>query len=81
MHSVTSFLDFQILELIHFQKNFQGRARQSQGGVNAPPRPPERNPASNINFIKAMTYNQVHYFQVDHLADFTQNGHTKIPVG
>ena len=23
-----------------------------------------------------MTYNQVHYFRVNHLADFTQNGHT-----
>ena len=28
-----------------------------------------------------MTYNQVHYFRVNHLADSTQNGHTKIPVG
>ena len=28
-----------------------------------------------------MTYNQVHYFRVNHLADFTQNGHTKTPVG
>ena len=26
--------------------------------------------------IAAMTYNQVHYFWVNHLADFTQNGHT-----
>jgi len=33
---IHSFLDFQILELIHFQKNFQGGARQSQGGANAP---------------------------------------------
>jgi len=32
-------------------------------------------------YLAAMTYNQVHYFQVNHLADFTQNGHTKIPVG
>ena len=32
-------------------------------------------------YLAAMTYNQVYYFQVDHLADFTQNGHTKIPVG
>ena len=31
--------------------------------------------------LTAMTYNQVHYFRVNHLADFTQNGHTKIPVG
>ena len=31
--------------------------------------------------LAAMTYNQVHYFRVNHLADFTQNGHTKIPVG
>ena len=30
--------------------------------------------------LAAMTYNQVHYFWVNHLADFTQNGHTKIPV-
>ena len=28
-----------------------------------------------------MTYNQVHYFQVNHLADFTQTGRTKISVG
>ena len=28
--------------------------------------------------LAAMTYNQVHYFGVNHLADFTQNGHTKI---
>ena len=32
-------------------------------------------------YLAAMTYNQVHYFRVNHLADFTQNGHTKIPVG
>ena len=33
-------------------------------------------------FLAAMTYNQVHYLRVNHLADFTQNhGHTKIPVG
>ena len=32
-------------------------------------------------YLTAMTYNQVHYFRVNHLADFTQNGHTKIPVG
>ena len=25
-----------------------------------------------INYLAAMTYNQVHYFRVDHLADFTQ---------
>ena len=33
--------------------------------------------------LAAMTYNQVHYFRVNHLVDFTQNayGHTKIPVG
>ena len=31
--------------------------------------------------LAAMTYNQVHYFQVNHLADFTQTGHTKISVG
>ena len=31
--------------------------------------------------LAAMTYNQVHYFRVNHLADFTQNGHTKTPVG
>ena len=31
--------------------------------------------------LAAMTYNQVHHFRVNHLADFTQNGHTKIPVG
>ena len=31
--------------------------------------------------LAVMTYNQVHYFRVNHLADFTQNGHTKIPVG
>ena len=31
--------------------------------------------------LAAMTYNQVHYFRVNHLADSTQNGHTKIPVG
>jgi len=34
-----------------------------------------------ILLLAAMTYNQVHYFRVNHLADFTQNGHTKIPVG
>ena len=34
-----------------------------------------------IYLLAAMTYNQVHYFQVNHLADFTQNGHTKTPVG
>ena len=34
-----------------------------------------------ICLIAAMTYNQVHYFRVNHLADFTQNGHTKTPVG
>ena len=29
-----------------------------------------------------MKYNQVHYFRVNHLADFTQNGHTyKNPCG
>ena len=39
MHSVTSFLDFQILKLIHFQKNSKG-ASQSQGGANAPPPTP-----------------------------------------
>ena len=44
-------------------------------------------PTHHLNFIilvyylAAMTYNQVHYFRVNHLADFTQNGHTKIPVG
>ena len=27
--------------------------------------------------LAAMTYNQVHYFRVNRLADFTQNGHTK----
>ena len=32
-------------------------------------------------YLAAMTYNQVHYFRVNHLVDFTQNGHTKIPVG
>ena len=43
MHGLTSFLDFQILELIHFNKNFQGgqgRAKGRQGrakGGNAPP--------------------------------------------
>ena len=31
--------------------------------------------------LAAMTYNQVHYFRVNHLADFTQNRHTKIPLG
>ena len=33
--------------------------------------------------LAAMTYNQlqVHYFRVNHLADFTQNEHTKTPVG
>ena len=31
--------------------------------------------------LAAMTDNQVHYFRVNHLADFTQNGHTKTPVG
>ena len=42
-----------------------------------------RYPVTLIVFIilAAMTYNQVHYFWVNHLADFTQNGHTKIPVG
>ena len=34
-----------------------------------------------IVYLAAMTYNQVHYFRVNHLADSTQNGHTKIPVG
>ena len=34
-----------------------------------------------ILLLAAMTYNQVHYFRVNHLADFTQNGHTKTPVG
>ena len=31
-----------------------------------------------IKNLAAMTYNQVHYFRVNHLADFT---HIKIPVG
>ena len=30
--------------------------------------------------LAAMTYNQAHYFRVDHLADYTQMD-TKIPVG
>ena len=46
MHSMTSFIDFQILKLIHFQKNFQGGARQSLGGECSPPAPPERNPGN-----------------------------------
>ena len=52
MHSITSFLDFQILKLIHFQKNFQGGARQSQlrGGRMLPLAPPERNPVMCKNF-------------------------------
>ena len=32
-------------------------------------------------YLAVMTYNQVHYFRVNHLADFTQNGQIKIPVG
>ena len=39
MHSVTSFLDFQILELIHFQKNFQGGQGRAKGGPMLPPAP------------------------------------------
>ena len=51
MHSLTSFLDFQILKLIYFQKNFQEGARQSQGGGRMlPPAPPERNPAHDSHF-------------------------------
>ena len=30
--------------------------------------------------LAAMTYNKVHYFWVNDLADFTQNGHTKIQL-
>ena len=38
MHSVTSFLDFQILKLIHFQKIPRGQVR-AKGGQMLPPTP------------------------------------------
>ena len=55
MHSITSFLDFQTLKLIHFQKNFQGGQGRGKGGRMLP-LPPERNPGSikNINSINAI---------------------------
>ena len=31
-------------------------------------------------YLAAMTYNQVHYFQVNYLVDSLKTGHTKIPV-